>query len=137
MPLVDVAPDLFDQLERGFTVASDVFGAESDNDWVGTADNNLFFGLGGNDKLVGDGPNDAMGDDLLSGGANDDIILGDRDADLIDEVFVLSAAIRYYHVGILARFACGLKLEAADIAEIRQHLQRNDEEIARVIGSAE
>lgn len=56
-------------------------------------------------------------------------------ADLVDEVFVLSAAIRYYHVGILARFACGLKLEMADIAEIRQHLQRNDEEIARVIGN--
>lgn len=55
-------------------------------------------------------------------------------ADLIDEVFVLSAAIRYYHVGILARFACGLALEAADVAEIRQHLQRNDEEIASVIG---
>ena len=57
-------------------------------------------------------------------------------ADLIDEVFVLSAAIRFYHVGILARFATGLKLEAADVAEIRQHLQRNEEEIAKVIGNA-
>ena len=56
-------------------------------------------------------------------------------ADLVDEVFVLSAAIRYYHVGILARFAAGVKLDADDIAEIRAHLQNNDAEIDKVLGS--
>ena len=56
-------------------------------------------------------------------------------ADLVDEVFVLSAAIRYYHVGILARFAAGVKLEAGDIAEIRAHLDHDAAEIDKVIGS--
>lgn len=56
-------------------------------------------------------------------------------ADLTDEIFVLSAAIRYYHVGILAKFAAGLKLDADDVAEITAHLQQNEAEIEKVIAS--
>jgi cytosine deaminase len=57
-------------------------------------------------------------------------------ADLTDEVLVLSAAIRFYHVGILAKFAAGTKLDAGDIDEINSHLASNDEEVARVLGSS-
>jgi len=54
-------------------------------------------------------------------------------ADLVDEVFVLSAAIRFYHIGTLAKFATGIKLDAGDIKEINAHLQKNDEEVAKVL----
>lgn len=56
-------------------------------------------------------------------------------ADLVDEVFVLSAAIRFYHVGTLAKFAAGIKLDANEIAEVKTHLQKNDEEVAKVLRS--
>ena len=54
-------------------------------------------------------------------------------ADLIDEVFVLSAAIRFYHVGILARFAAGVRLTNEQRDIIREHLRHNDVEIAKVL----
>ena len=57
-------------------------------------------------------------------------------ADLIDEVFVLSAAIRFYQVDILARFAAGKPLDAAQRAEIRDHLAGNQAEIDKVLGSS-
>ncbi len=56
-------------------------------------------------------------------------------ADLIDEVFVLSAAIRFYHVGILARFAAGVGLTDDQREILREHLRHNDAEIAKVLRS--
>ncbi len=54
-------------------------------------------------------------------------------ADLTDEVFVLSAALRFYHVGILAKLAAGRRLDEADLEFIRRHLQENDVQIQGVL----
>lgn len=53
-------------------------------------------------------------------------------ADLVDEVFVLSAAVRYYKIEILARLACGLPMEADHRAAIAEHLRRNDQEMDKL-----
>jgi cytosine/creatinine deaminase len=53
-------------------------------------------------------------------------------ANLIDEVFVLSAAIRYYNVDVLAKLAAGVDLDTEDMNQIRIHLDKNSEEIAKV-----
>ena len=54
-------------------------------------------------------------------------------ADLMDEVFVLSGAVRYFQPDILAKLACGVKLSAEDRAEIAEHLRLNDAEIAKLL----
>ncbi len=56
-------------------------------------------------------------------------------ADLVDEVFILSAAIRFYHIGILAKLAVGLKLDEADRQLIADHLEKNKQEIHKVLVS--
>lgn len=79
--------------------------------------------------------------DLLVGGvhvrlASDniaDICSPSTTADLVDEVLVLSAAIRYYGVDVLARLAAGQRLSDAELADVRLHLQRNEGEIAKVL----
>lgn len=52
-------------------------------------------------------------------------------ADLTEEVFVLSAALRYYKVEILAKFAVGQTLSDDERAEVAEHLRMNDAEIAK------
>jgi cytosine/creatinine deaminase len=54
-------------------------------------------------------------------------------ADLADEVFILSAAIRYYDVDLLAHLAAGRMPDAALRARVRQHLARNDSEIRKAL----
>ncbi len=54
-------------------------------------------------------------------------------ADLGDEIFVLTAALRFYQPEILAKFAAGRSLDAEDRAALHEHLEKNDEEIARVL----
>lgn len=56
--------------------------------------------------------------------------------DLVDEVYVLSAAVRYYDIGILAKLATGTPLDDDDRAVLREHLERNRAEIARCLGGA-
>jgi cytosine deaminase len=53
--------------------------------------------------------------------------------DLIDEVFVLCNAIRYYDIDILAKLAAGRALEAADRQRIQAHLAADAEEVAQAI----
>lgn len=53
--------------------------------------------------------------------------------DLIDEVFVLCNAIRYYDVGILAKLAAGRALDADDRSRIQTHLAADAQEVARAI----
>jgi cytosine/adenosine deaminase-related metal-dependent hydrolase len=65
-----------------------------------------------------------------------DICSPSTTADLLDEVFVLTAAIRYYEIGALARLAAGKRLDADQIAAIREHLARNDRETAKVVDAA-
>lgn len=54
-------------------------------------------------------------------------------ANLIDEVFVLSAAIRFYHIGILAALACGKKLSEEQQQLIKDHLEHNELEISKAL----
>ena len=62
-----------------------------------------------------------------------DICSPSTTANLIDEIFILSAAIRFYHVGILAKLACGVALDMDDIGIITEHLQHNEKEIEQVM----
>ncbi len=62
-----------------------------------------------------------------------DICSPSTTADLMDELFVLSAAIRFYDVDILAKLGAGVRLTAADRQLIGDHLQRNDGEIDKVL----
>lgn len=62
-----------------------------------------------------------------------DICSPSTTANLIDEVFVLSAALRFYNVDILAKLAAGVRLDDEDMGHIRVHLEQNDREIARVL----
>ena len=62
-----------------------------------------------------------------------DICSPSTTADLTDEVFMLSAAIRYYNVKILAKLAAGIKLNAEDRAVIQSHLHHNKLEIDKVL----
>ena len=54
-------------------------------------------------------------------------------ADLTDEVYMLSAAVRYYDVDILAKLACGVALDAEDRAKVQTHLDKNDAEMAKIL----
>ena len=49
--------------------------------------------------------------------------------DLLDEVFVLCNAIRFYDINILSKVAAGLDLEDAERTEIHNHLEFNRHEI--------
>ncbi|MEM1223808.1 MAG: hypothetical protein AAGH40_13735, partial [Verrucomicrobiota bacterium] len=62
-----------------------------------------------------------------------DICSPSTTADLLDEVFILSAAIRFYNVDILATLAAGLPLNPDQIAQIKEHLVQNDLEIAKAL----
>jgi hypothetical protein len=53
--------------------------------------------------------------------------------DLIDEIFVLRNAIRYYDIGILAKLAAGCRLDTDDRSRIQTHLAADAEEVARAI----
>lgn len=65
-----------------------------------------------------------------------DICSPSTTADLLDEVFVLTAAIRYYELGALARLAAGKRLDEDQLAAIREHLARNERETAKVVDAA-
>lgn len=71
-----------------------------------------------------------MGSDNIA-----DICSPSTTADLIDEVFVLSAAVRFYNPELLAKLAAGVKLSLDDRNIIRDHLEKNDAEIAKFLDS--
>jgi cytosine/adenosine deaminase-related metal-dependent hydrolase len=54
-------------------------------------------------------------------------------ADLVDEVFVLCNAMRFYDLDILAKVAAGKAMDADDIRCLRAHLASDAEEVARVV----
>lgn len=62
-----------------------------------------------------------------------DICSPSTTANLIDEVFVLSAAIRFYHPEILAKLAAGVTISEADKDYIKEHLRKNDQEIEKIL----
>ena len=53
--------------------------------------------------------------------------------DLIDEVFVLCNAMRYYDIPVLAKLAAGKPLDDAERGRIQTHLAADAEEVARAI----
>jgi len=73
-----------------------------------------------------------MGSDNIS-----DICSPSTTADLVDEVFVLSAALRFYQPDILAKLACGKALDEADRAFIANHLAKNDAEIQKFLAQVD
>jgi cytosine/adenosine deaminase-related metal-dependent hydrolase len=58
-------------------------------------------------------------------------------ADLTDEVLVLSAALRFYHPDILAKFAVGTTLDDAERRLISDHLAKNQQEIDNILQQIE
>jgi cytosine/adenosine deaminase-related metal-dependent hydrolase len=60
-----------------------------------------------------------------------DICSPSTTVDLTDEIFILSAALRFYDIRILAKFACGVALNNDDREIISEHLRCNDEEIQK------
>jgi hypothetical protein len=65
-----------------------------------------------------------------------DICSPSTTADLTDEVYMLSAAIRYYNIDILARLAAGQRLTDGERAQVRDHLDHNDREIRQALDEA-
>jgi hypothetical protein len=62
-----------------------------------------------------------------------DICSPSTTADLVDELLVLSAAIRYYDVAVLARLAAGQRLSTSELDAVRSHLEKNEAEIAKAL----
>lgn len=62
-----------------------------------------------------------------------DMLSPSTTANLTDEVFMLSAALRYYDIDVLAKLACGQPLDTGDIGRIQQHLEAHDVEMAKAI----
>lgn len=54
-------------------------------------------------------------------------------ADLLDEVMVLSAALRFYDIEVLARLAAGQALNQDERDRVRFHLERDAEEINKIL----
>ena len=67
-----------------------------------------------------------MGSDNIA-----DICSPSTTADLVDEVFVLSASLRFYNPEILAKLAVGAKLDDHERMIIKDHLAKNETEIAK------
>ncbi|MEM7791669.1 MAG: hypothetical protein AAF546_09735 [Verrucomicrobiota bacterium] len=64
-----------------------------------------------------------------------DICSPSTTADLRDEVFILSAALRFYDVEILASFAAGKILSEAQKEQIRHHLEENEFQLRKAYES--
>lgn len=62
-----------------------------------------------------------------------DVFSPSTTADLTDEIYLLSHALRFYDTRILAKFAAGVELDARDREILRRHLQRNAEEIEKAV----
>lgn len=72
-----------------------------------------------------------MGSDNIS-----DICSPSTTADLVDEIFVLSAAIRFYNPELLGKLAAGVRLTGKERAVIKEHLEKNNAEIAKFLAEA-
>ena len=54
-------------------------------------------------------------------------------ADLIDEAYVLSSALRYYDIDVLARLVAGVSIDEDTRARVAEHLARNANEIEKLV----
>lgn len=53
--------------------------------------------------------------------------------DLVDEIYLLSGAVRFYDVEILAKFAAGVLLDESDRKRIQQHLRDDQLEVESML----
>lgn len=79
-------------------------------------------------ELLAAGVHVRLGSDNIA-----DICSPSTTADLTDEVFVLSAALRFYHIDVLAKLACGKALAPEDRDIICDHLAENAAQIQKVL----
>jgi cytosine deaminase len=79
-------------------------------------------------ELVAAGVPVRLGSDNIS-----DMCSPSTTADLTDEVFTLSAAIRYYDPVLLARLAAGVEPTEAMRKVVQEHLERNAAEISKTL----
>jgi cytosine/adenosine deaminase-related metal-dependent hydrolase len=79
-------------------------------------------------ELVSEGVHVRFGSDNIG-----DMFSPSTTADLIDEIYLLSGALRFYDVEILARFAAGLCLEAEQRERVRRHLAEDQAEVESMI----
>ena len=63
----------------------------------------------------------------------DDMCSPSTTPDLTDEIFILSSALRFYNISILAKFSSGVPLSIDDRETISEHLRLNDEEINKFL----
>lgn len=56
-------------------------------------------------------------------------------ADMLDELFVLCNAMRFYDIEILAKLGAGRPLDTAEIQRVREHLERDAAEVRRIVSS--
>ena len=81
--------------------------------------------------------------DLLAAGVHvrvgcdniDDICSPSTTADLTDELFILSAALRFYNTQVLARLASGTLLSADERALVIEHQRQDQDEAARILNA--
>jgi hypothetical protein len=57
-------------------------------------------------------------------------------ADLTDEIYLLSGALRFYDIEILARFASGIRLDAGERETLRRHLRNDRAEAEEMVKQA-
>jgi cytosine/creatinine deaminase len=62
-----------------------------------------------------------------------DICSPSTTANLLDEIFILSAALRFYHPAILARLAAGMPLSEDEKNFVKEHLRRNQLEVEKFL----
>jgi len=79
-------------------------------------------------EMVAEGVHVRLGSDNIA-----DICSPSTTENLIDEIFVLSAALRFYQPQILARLAAGQKLDSAEREFVKEHLRRDKLEVEAVI----
>lgn len=79
-------------------------------------------------EMLAAGVHVRIGSDNIS-----DICSPSTTSDLVDELFVLSAALRFYHPGILAQLAAGRKLTEEQREFVKDHLAKNQAEIQKFL----
>jgi cytosine/adenosine deaminase-related metal-dependent hydrolase len=62
-----------------------------------------------------------------------DMLSPSTTANLTDEVFMLSAALRFYDIEVLAKLACGHPLNKDNIQTVQQHLEADHVEMAKAM----
>ena len=79
-------------------------------------------------EMIAAGVHVRLGSDNIA-----DICSPSTTANLIDEIFILSAALRFYHPVILARLAAGLRLSDDERSFVTEHLRRNQLEVEKFL----